>query len=179
VLVLRNSDIEDFSDSEGLITPHFYNVLPANNFCTDQSEGERATKKVLDLAVLEKQPNKAAQTQDVKKLKRWLRKATHPRNRRLKTSAIHRVAAIGNTAIVNILIQFGCNLEYKVNGYTPLSTTIWSSRESTAELLASTKIATNTQEPQGLLSALHLAARNSFRVGMRILLQGWCYGGYP
>jgi len=29
---LRNSDIEDFSASEGIITPYFYKVLPADDF---------------------------------------------------------------------------------------------------------------------------------------------------
>lgn len=127
-------------------------------------------KKAPDSATVEKQLCKAAAAQDVKMLKKWLRKVLHMRNRGLKTRAIHYAAANGNEEFVDILITFGCKLETKFNGHTPLSLAIQASREGTTELLARTKIALNADTSLGSQSALHLAARRSFHAGIRILL---------
>ena len=126
-------------------------------------------KKARDSAVVEKQLCKAAAAQDVKMLKKWLRKVHHMRKRGLNTKAIHYAAANGNEEITNILIAFGCKLEFTFNGHTPLSSAIQASREGTTELLAKTKIAINAMS-RGSDSALHLATRRSFHAGMRILL---------
>jgi len=123
------------------------------------------------MAVLQKRICDAAQADDVKMLKRWLRKAPHLRNRGLNTNAIHRAAGNGNNEILGILIEFGCNLQFKLNGHAPLSTAIWSSCESTTELLVKSKIDINAQDSESLNSALHLATRRPFRIGMRILLE--------
>lgn len=167
---LRNSDIEDSSGSEGLRMPYLKNFCLLTTMRTDTSDDRTSAKKVPDSAVLEKQLCKAARAQDVKMLKRWLRKVPHLRNRRLNTHAIHHAAALGNEEIAGILVDFDCNLEFRYNGYTPLSTAIQASREGTTELLAGTKIAINAQHHEHLQSALHLAASRSFRIGMRILL---------
>ena len=107
----------------------------------------------------------------MKLLKKWLRKILHLRNRGLNTRAIHYAAANGNEEIVDILISFGCKLEYRFNGFTPLSSAIQASREGTTELLARTKIAINASNSLGSQSALHLATRRSFLAGMRSLLR--------
>ena len=136
---------------------------------TDTSDDRVPAKKAHDSAVVEKQLCKAAAAQDVKMLKKWLRKVLHMRNRGLKTKAIHYAAANGNEEITNILISFGCKLEYTFNGHTPLSSAIQASREGTTELLAKTKIAINARSPSSQ-SALHLATSRPFHAGMRILL---------
>ena len=137
------------------------------------SDDEASTKKAPDPAVLESHLCNAARAQDVKTLKRWLRRATRLRNRCLNTTAIHRAAANGNEEIVDILIRFGCNLEHKWNGHAPLSTAVWNSREGATELLARTKIAIDGPDPavQQVNSPLHLAAQHSFHAGMRSLLK--------
>lgn len=92
------------------------------------------------------------------------------RNRGLNTKAIHYAASNGNEEIVDILISFGCKLEHKFNGYTPLASAIQYSREGTTELLSKTGIAINAGSV-GSQSALHLATRRSFHAGMRILFR--------
>ena len=137
------------------------------------SDDEASAKKAPDPAALESHLCNAARAQDVKTLKRWLRRATRLRNRCLNTNAIHRAAANGNEEIVDILIRFGCNLEFKWNGYAPLSTAVWNSREGATELLARAKIAIDGPDPalQQVNSPLHLAAQHSFHAGMRSLLK--------
>ena len=140
-------------------------------FATDPSDDNAPEKKAPDQAVLESHLCSAAHNQDVKSLKRWLRKARRLRNRCLNTHAIHRAAANGNEEIVDILIHFGCNLELKQNDWTPLSTAVLNGREGTTELLASTKIAVDGLDPGGSDSPLHLAAHRSFHSGMKSLLK--------
>ena len=134
------------------------------------SDNEASAKKTPDPAVLEKHLWTAARDQDVKSVKRWLRRAARLRNRCLNTHAIHRVAVNGNEEIANILIHFGCNLELKENGYTPLSIAVWNCREGVTELLAGTKVAIDTPNAESLNTPLHLAAQRPFRAGMRALL---------
>ena len=135
------------------------------------SDNEESAKKAPDLAVLESHLCDAARAQDVKTLKRWLRRATRLRNRCLNTYAIHRAAANGNEEIVDILIRFGCNLEIKENGHAPLSTAVWYYREGATERLARTKIAIDGLNPGVLNAPLHLAAQRSFHPGMKSLLK--------
>lgn len=89
----------------------------------------------------------------------------------MDTRAIHRAAADGNEELVDLLIRFGCNLELKSNGRTPLSTAVRYSREGTTELFAKTRIALDAQDSAKSNTALHLAIRESFVAGMRILLE--------
>ncbi|KAL8834144.1 MAG: hypothetical protein Q9170_003891 [Blastenia crenularia] len=150
---LRDSDVEVSSGSEG-------------------TAGDRTSvKDVHDPAAVEKHLCKAAGAQDVKMLKRWLRKVHHLRKRGMNTKAIHYAASLGNEEITRILIDFGCNLEYKFNGQAPLSSAIQASREETTELLVRTGVAINAQASGHLQSALHLATYRSFHFGMRTLLK--------
>lgn len=128
-------------------------------------------KKAPDQAVLENHLCNEAQNQDVKSLKRWLRKAKRLRNRCLNTHAIHQAAANGNEEIVDILILFGCNLELKHNDWTPLSTAVLTGREGATELLARTKIAVDGLDPGKLDSPRHSAARRSFHSRKKSLLK--------
>ena len=128
--------------------------------------------KVLDPVVLEKKLRSAAKAQDVRMLKRWLRKASYLRHHRLNTYAIHDAAVKGNKEIIDILIRFGCNLDYRLNGYTALSAAVLNTHEDVTELLVKTGIGINAQVPGSLNSALHDAARLSFRRGMKLLLEG-------
>ncbi|KAL8694794.1 MAG: hypothetical protein Q9218_000640 [Villophora microphyllina] len=150
---LRDSDVEVSSGSE------------------DTTEDKTLVKTGPDLAVVEKHLCKAAEAQDVKMLKRWLRKIHHLRKRGLNTKAIHCAASLGDEEITKILIDFGCNLEFKVKGQAPLSSAVGASREETTELLANTKTAINAQASPHLQSALHLAASKSFHAGMETLLR--------
>lgn len=167
---LRNSDIEDSSGSEGLSNAVSLHSLSANVDRTETFVDRISAKKAPDSAAVEKQLCKAAGAQDVKMLKKWLRKVLHMRNRGLNTRAIHYAAANGNEEIVNILINFGCKLEHEFNGHTPLTSAIQAYRQGTTELLARTKIAINAKLSLGSQSALHLATHRSFHAGMRILL---------
>ncbi|ERF69460.1 hypothetical protein EPUS_07275 [Endocarpon pusillum Z07020] len=131
----------------------------------------KASKKGPDPAVVEKHLCIAARAQDLKALKRWLRRAARMQKRYLDTRAIRQAAANGNEELVDILIQFGCNLELKSNGRTPLCTAVRNSREGTTELFAKTRIALDAQDSAKSNTALHLAIRKGFRAGMRILLE--------
>ena len=129
------------------------------------------SNNVPDAHVLEHHLHKAVQTQDVKKLKIWLRKVPHLRNRGLNTTAIHRAVVDGSKEILIILLEFGCNLEIgNDKGDTPLALAVLYLHEEITEMLAKTKIALDAREPRSLDTALHAAIHKKFHPGVRILL---------
>ena len=170
---LRDSDAETFSASEGAAPSHSARYVLLTSFLgIDLSDDELLPGKFkLEPTMLEKKLHSAARAQDVKMVKRWLRKASHLRNCKLNTRAIHSAARRGNKDIVEILIEFGCNMEYRSEGYTALHEAVSNAREYITELLVKTGVGIDDQTTRGLNSALHIAARHSFSRGIELLLE--------
>lgn len=140
-------------------------------FLIELSDGDTPAKKGVDPIILDKHLKQAVDDGDVKAIRRWLRRASNLRHRNLNTAALHQAVLRDNEEIIDILIQFGCNLQFKsTNGNIALHVAMLNGREKAAELLAKTKIGINAQNSD-MNGPLHLAAQRSFHAGIRILLK--------
>ena len=142
-------------------------------FETDLSDDEPLVgKNNLDLANFEKNLRRAAVAQDMRKLKSWLRRASHLRQCGFKTHAIHDAARTGHKEVIELLIRFGCDMEFHLHDSTALYLAVSNNREDIVGLLVKTKIEIDAQKPTTLNSALHVAARRELTGGLKILLDG-------
>lgn len=86
-----------------------------------------------------------------------------------KTGAIHDAVIDGDEDIAGLLVDFGCDLSFKVKGHSALYIAVWKKNAAITELLASTSIAINT--PIENESCLSRATATSFYAGMEALLR--------
>lgn len=135
------------------------------------SDNQVSEKKRPDPAVVEKRLCNAASAQDLPTLERSLRRAHRLQQPCLNTHAIHIAASKGYEDILEILIGFGCNLEFKSDNSTPLFKAVENSREGATKRLIQAKVALDTKNSSKSCTALHLAVRNDFHAGVQALLK--------
>lgn len=76
--------------------------------------------------------------------------------RSFRTKALNEAARTGHEEVAELLIKFGCNLEIKVNGKTPLLTAADNSHEGMVDLLVKHKAKLNAQDSKEGDTALHI-----------------------
>lgn len=141
-------------------------------FLAELSDGDTPAKKGVDPIILDKHLKQAANDGDVKAIRRWLRRASNLRHQNLNSAALHHATSHDNEEIIDILIRFGCNLQFQLeDGKTALHVAMSCCHEKAAKLLArnSTKIGINAPNLHRN-TPLHTAVHKSFHAGVRILL---------
>lgn len=133
-------------------------------------------KKVLDSSVIEKRLCTAAQTGDITMARRYLQKVFRMLKREgqpiqnFETASLHHAARTGNAAVCEVLIEFGCNLEARYRGETPLLAAISHSQEEIVDLLIKNKASPNCRASKSLVTALQAAIAMGLHNTMRTLI---------